>query len=46
MIKFGIKAIWNFAPINLFVPDGIIIKNEDLMSSAIILLNKLKNKNP
>lgn len=42
MIKAGIKAIWNFAPINLKVTEDIIIKNEDLSASLLILLKCLK----
>jgi len=35
LIEAGIKAIWNFAPTNLVVPDGILISNQDLASSFI-----------
>ena len=44
MIRCGIKAIWNFAPIHLVVPPNVKIKNEDLSASLLILLNGL-NKN-
>ena len=44
MIKSGIKAIWNFAPVNLKIPENIAIKNEDLSSSFLILLNDLNKK--
>lgn len=44
MIESGIKAIWNFAPINLKVPENISVKNEDLSTSLLILLKKLKEK--
>ena len=44
MIKSGIKAIWNFAPVNLKTPENIAIKNEDLSSSFLILLNDLNKK--
>ena len=44
MIDSGIKAIWNFAPINLKVPENIAVKNEDLSTSLVILLKKLKEK--
>lgn len=44
MIESGIKAIWNFAPINLKVPENIAVKNEDLSTSLVILLKKLKEK--
>ena len=38
MIDSGIKAIWNFAPTNLKVPNEISLKNEDLTTSVLILL--------
>ena len=44
LIKSGIKAIWNFAPVNLKLPENIAIKNEDLSSSFLILLNELNKK--
>ena len=45
LIEYGIKAIWNFAPINLKVPDEISLKNEDLTTSVLILLKDFNNKN-
>ena len=44
MIKNGIEAIWNFAPVNLEAPEGIAIKNEDLSVSLSILIKQM-NKN-
>lgn len=44
MVECGIKAIWNFAPIELKVPKNIAIKNEDLSASLSILLKNLKEK--
>ena len=41
MIKNGIEAIWNFAPVNLEVPEGIAIKNEDLSVSLSILIKQM-----
>lgn len=37
----GIKAVWNFAPIALQVPVGVIIKNEDLSASLALLAGRL-----
>lgn len=45
MVKCGIKAIWNFAPINLNVPHNIKVKNEDLSASLLILLKGLNKQN-
>lgn len=33
----GIRAIWNFAPVILRVPDGVAVENENLASSLAIL---------
>lgn len=30
MVQGGIRAIWNFAPVHLRVPDSVIVQNEDL----------------
>ena len=43
MIESGITAIWNFAPCNLEVPDGILLKQERLALSLAYLNNKLGN---
>ena len=37
MVKGGIQAIWNFAPVKLKVPENIIVHNEDLYSSLASL---------
>ena len=42
LVKNGVQAIWNFAPIHLNVPDGIIIQNENMASSLAVLSRKLK----
>ena len=43
MVASGITAIWNFAPCNLEVPDGILLKQERLALSLAYLNNKLGN---
>ena len=43
MVKSGISAIWNFAPCNLEVPDGILLKQERLSLSLAHLNNQLSN---
>ena len=44
MIKAGIKAIWNFAPAHLVIPEGIVVKNEDLAASLALLSKELSVK--
>ena len=41
MIECGIKAIWNFAPINLRIPKDVVIKNEDLSTSLAVLIKQI-----
>mgnify|MGYP000935710680 CR=1 FL=1 len=42
MTDAGIRAIWNFAPIVLNVPDNAVVHNEDLAASLAVLSKKLK----
>lgn len=44
LVENGIKAIWNFAPIHLKVPDNVKVRNEDLSASLAVLLNGLNLK--
>ena len=37
MIRCGIKAIWNFAPIHLDVPSNILVQNENMATSLAVL---------
>ena len=44
LVSHGIRAIWNFAPIHINVPEGIIVKNEDLGASLALLSKELSEK--
>ena len=37
LIAGGIKAIWNFAPVHLEVPAGILVQNENMATSLAVL---------
>ncbi len=37
LIKCGIKAVWNFAPIHLDVPGNILVQNENMATSLAVL---------
>ena len=41
LVAGGIRAIWNFAPVRLRVPEHIIVHNEDLYCSLASLSQKL-----
>lgn len=42
MVDAGIKAIWNFAPAHLTVPENIVVKSEDMAASLAVLSYQLK----
>ena len=44
MVECGILAIWNFAPTHLTAPSHIIIQNEDMAESFVVLSNRLAEK--
>ena len=37
MIRCGIKAVWNFAPVHLDVPPNILVQNENMATSLAVL---------
>lgn len=41
MIEGGIRAIWNFTPTTLDVPDKVILQREELASSLAVLSHRL-----
>ena len=43
-IRAGVKGIWNFAPIDLIVPDDMIVENVRLNESLFTLSYFLKEK--
>ena len=43
MVQAGIRAIWNFASVKLNVPDGVIVRYEDLAASLAMLSGDLFN---
>lgn len=45
LIEGGIKAIWNFAPVNLKVPEDIIIEDAQFATSLAVLSRKLMEIN-
>ena len=41
LVDNGVRAIWNFAPVHLNVPENIAVKNEDMAASLAILSKRL-----
>lgn len=46
LIACGIRAIWNFAPVHLKVPEYVMVKSENLAVSLTALRMQMKNQNP
>lgn len=42
MVGWGIRAIWNFAPIPLIVPNHVIVQDTHIYANLAVILNKLK----
>jgi len=42
MIVSDIKAVWNFSPVHLQVPEGVLVKNENMAYSLSMLSKHLK----
>ncbi|MDR1643861.1 MAG: redox-sensing transcriptional repressor Rex [Clostridiales bacterium] len=41
LVKGGVRAIWNFAPVNLQAPDHVVVRNEDMAASLAMLARML-----
>ena len=41
LVESGIEAIWNFAPVTLKVPNGVLLKQENLALSLAYLNNQI-----
>lgn len=44
LVEVGIRAIWNFAPVHLNVPEYVLVQNENLAASLAILSKNLKEE--
>lgn len=42
MIRGGVKAVWNFAPVHLSAPRGVLVQRENMASSLALLSYHLK----
>ena len=44
VLRGGIKAIWNFAPVDLDVPEDVTVENVHLSESLYTLVYQLNDK--
>ncbi len=45
MVEGGILAIWNFAPVNLKVPDNVYMRNEN-MAASLAMISQIETALP
>ncbi len=45
MIEGGIKAIWNFTPYRIRVPENIIVQNTSIYAHLAVMFNRLNEEN-
>ena len=43
MVKHGVKAIWNFAPIHLIAPEDVLVRSEDFAGSLAVISHHLRH---
>ena len=43
MVENGIKAIWNFTPYRIHVPQGIVIQNTSIYAHLAVMFNRMNN---
>jgi len=43
MIEAKFKAIWNFTPIRIRVPNDIVVQNTSIYAHLAVMFNRLKN---
>ena len=44
LVRGGVRAIWNFTPTHLDVPDSVLVLNENLVSSIAVLSKRLNER--
>ncbi|TCL63796.1 redox-sensing transcriptional repressor [Hydrogenispora ethanolica] len=44
LVQGGVKAIWNFAPVSLKVPEEVLLENMHISESLLLLSFKLKQR--
>lgn len=42
LVRGGVRAVWNFAPIHLDAPQGVLVQRENMSGSLAILVHHLK----
>jgi redox-sensing transcriptional repressor len=43
MVRAGIVGIWNFTPVKLQIPEGVVVQKEDLAEGLAVLSHRLRH---
>ena len=46
MVSGGIKAVWNFTPFRIRVPENIVVQNTSLYAHLAVMFNRLNCNEP
>jgi len=41
MVEGGVKAVWNFTPLRIRVPENIVVQNTSLYAHLAVMFNRL-----
>jgi len=44
MVKGGIRAIWNFTPFRIHMPEDIVVQNTSIYAHLALMFNRLENQ--
>ncbi|MGI6240273.1 MAG: redox-sensing transcriptional repressor Rex [Christensenellales bacterium] len=44
LVRSGVRAVWNYAPTHLVVPEGVVLQNENLVASLTVLSRRLTER--
>ncbi len=43
LVENGIRAVWNFTPVRIRVPEGIVVQNTSLYAHLAVMFNRLQS---
>lgn len=41
----GVRALWNFTPTRILVPEGVVVANTSIYSHLAVMYNRLSSLN-
>jgi redox-sensing transcriptional repressor len=44
MVEWGIKAVWNFTPYRIRMPENIVVQNTSIYAHLALMFNRLENQ--